>query len=265
MRFERHHDGRAAPAGREIAALLDVDPDLGRHLPRGRREAAPRELAVRIVLLERGPWPADRIAPDHLGVLVVDGLIGRELLADDVASMELLGAGDLVRPWDEAAGFELLQAEVRWSALARSRLALLDRRLARRLADYPEIHAALLERTAVRSRRMAVLQAIAHLTRVERRLLTLFWHLAERWGRVTPDGVLLPLTLSHRMLGQLIGARRPTVSTALGALTRAGEVSRRMDGGWLLCGSPAGIPDARISRFVPPRRAMLPAAEAVAR
>jgi hypothetical protein len=76
--------------------------------------------------------------------------------------------------------------------------------------------------------------------------------LAERWGRVTPDGVLLPLTLSHRMLGQLIGARRPTVSTALGALTRAGEVSRRMDGGWLLCGSPRrGGPSARGIKYLP--------------
>jgi CRP/FNR family transcriptional regulator, cyclic AMP receptor protein len=88
-------------------------------------------------------------------------------------------------------------------------------------------------------------------------LLTLFWHLAERWGRVTPDGVLLPLTLSHRMLGQLVGARRPTVSTALGALTRAGEVSRALDGTWLLTGSPVGTPVAQVSTFVPPRRAML--------
>ena len=58
-------------------------------------------------------------------------------------------------------------------------------------------------------------QAISQLVRVDRRLLALFWHLAERWGRVTGDGVLVPLTLSHRMLSQLVGARRPTVSTAL--------------------------------------------------
>jgi CRP/FNR family cyclic AMP-dependent transcriptional regulator len=253
------HNGRAGWTGPEIAALLDVDPDLGRHLPPARWEAARHELAVRLVVLARGPWPAHRLAaanPDHLGILVVDGLIGRELLADDVASMELLGTGDLLRPWDEDSDLELLEAVVRWSVLARTRLALLDRQLAARLANYPEIHVTLLERMTVRSRRLAVLQAIPHLTRVDRRLLTLFWHLAERWGRVTPDGVLLPLTLSHRMLGQLVGARRPTVSTALGALTRAGEVSRAPDGTWLLTGSPVGTPVAQISTFVPPRRAM---------
>ena len=82
----------------------------------------------------------------------------RELLADDVASMELLGRGDLIRPWDEPADVELLEALVRWSALSTTRLALLDRQLARRLAAYPEIHCALLERTTARSHRLAVLQ-----------------------------------------------------------------------------------------------------------
>ena len=193
------------------------------------------------------------------------GLVGRELLADDVASMELLAAGDLLRPRDEAGEFELLQAAVRWSALAPTRLALLDWQLARRLAAYPAIYNALLERATARSRRLAVLQAISHLTRVDRRLLTLLWHLAERWGRVTPNGVLVPLRLSHRMLGQLVGARRPTVSSAIGALTRAGEVSRAADGTWLLTGSPVGTPAPQISTYVPARRATLqPPGEALA-
>ena len=74
------------------------------------------------------------------------------------------------------------------------------------------------ERLTQRAQRLAVTQAISQLNRVDRRLLTLFWHLAERWGRMTPDGVLIPLTLSHRMLSQLVGARRPTVSTALAEL-----------------------------------------------
>jgi CRP/FNR family transcriptional regulator, cyclic AMP receptor protein len=255
-------------AQRAVAALLDIDPDLGRTLSPKRWEAARHDLPVRIVQLERGPWATGPVvAPPegHLGLLVVDGLVGRELLADDVASMELLGPGDLLRPWDEASTFELLRAAVRWSALAPSRFALLDRPLASRLAGYPEVYSALLERTTARTRRLAVLQAISHLTRVDRRLLTLFWHLAERWGRVTPNGVLLPLTLSHRMLGQLVGARRPTVSSAMGALIRAGEVVRNDDGTWLLTGSPVGTPAPQVCTFVPPRRAMLhPPGEAVA-
>ena len=77
------------------------------------------------------------------------------------------------------------------------------------------VNAALIDRLNDRAQRLAVMQAICQLNRVDRRLLSLFWHLAERWGRMTPDGVVVPLTLSHRMLGQLVGALRPTVSSAL--------------------------------------------------
>ena len=105
--------------------------------------------------------------------------------------------------------------------LSRSRIALLDRRFAAQLAHFPEVNAAVFDRINERAMRLAVTQAISQLNRVDRGLLALFWHLAERWGRMTKDGVALPVTLSRRMLGQLIGARRPTVSTALGELAAA--------------------------------------------
>lgn len=259
-------DGRRGPSWRpQLSTLVDLDPDLAAELPPDRRRTARQDLTVRVVALERGPWPAARTGAagaGHLGLLLVDGLLARELLAHDVASMELLGPGDVLRPWGESSDFPLLQAVVRWSALAPTRLAMLDRQLAGRLAAYPEIHCALLERMGWRARRLAVLQAIPQLNRVDRRVLTLLWHLAERWGRVTPEGVVVPLVLSHRMLGQLVGARRPTISTALGQLTRRGEVVRRTDGTWLLTGAPVGAPDARTTRFVPPRRMTLPLATA---
>jgi len=249
-------DGHAAP-------LADVDPDLVAGLSPDRRSSARREVPVRVVTLPRGSWPIGEAAVDgtHLGLLVVDGILGRELAADDVASIELLGPGDFLRPWDETAHSELLEAVVRWSVLAPLRLAILDRHVAVRLALYPEIHAALLERCAARARRLAVLQTISQLNRVDRRVLTLLWHLAERWGRVTPNGVVLPLALSHRMLGQLVGARRPTVSTALAELVRSGEVARGECGTWVLTGGPVGAPDPRAVASVVPRRSMLASAQ----
>jgi hypothetical protein len=51
----------------------------------------------------------------------------------------------------------------------------------------------------------------------------------------------VPLALTHRILGQLVGARRPTVSTALSELAEREELVRRPDGSWLLRGDP---PDA---------------------
>jgi CRP-like cAMP-binding protein len=191
---------------------------------------------------------------------VIDGLVAREVLADNVATMELLGPGDLLRPGEEFADVPLLAAAVRWNVLADARVAILDGAVAMRLAGQPEIYCALIERLAWRVRRLAVMQAISQLYRVDRRLLTLLWHLADRWGRVTPAGVVVPLALSHRMLGQLVGARRPSVSTALGELGRAGEVTRLADGTWLLPGGPVGAPDERASRFVPPRRQVVAAA-----
>jgi CRP/FNR family cyclic AMP-dependent transcriptional regulator len=250
----------ATPRESRVAPLLELDAELGRHLQPDRAASARLQVAVRLVSVRRGPWPVERLAgadPRHLGLLIVDGLIGREIVADDVSSMELLGPGDVVRPWEESADFPLLRAVVRWSVLADVRLAMLDRVAAGRLVAYPEVYAALMERFSARARRMAMMQAISQINRVDRRLLTLLWHLAERWGRVTPAGVVIPLTLSHRMLAQLVGARRPTVSTAIGELMRLGEVGRTADGAWILTGAPVGAPDERTERFVPPRRAML--------
>jgi CRP-like cAMP-binding protein len=91
--------------------------------------------------------------------------------------------------------------------------------------------------------------ALSHLTRVEVRLLALFWHLADRWGRVASDGVLVPLRLTHQTLAALVGAQRPSVTTALGGLADSGRVTRRDDGGWVLHGEPPlelGAPGAEV-------------------
>jgi CRP-like cAMP-binding protein len=87
--------------------------------------------------------------------------------------------------------------------------------------------------------------ALSHLNRVDVRLLAFFWHLADRWGRVGPEGVIVPLRLTHRTLAQLVGAQRPSVTTALGALAGEGRVTRRDDGTWLLHGEPPA--DLRIA------------------
>ena len=110
--------------------------------------------------------------------------------------------------------------------------------------------AALLDRAARRAERLVVLQAIAHLTRVDDRLLALLWCLAERWGRVSPEGVLVSLRLSHRTLAAMVGARRPSVTTALGQLMARGEVERRADGEWILLGSPPEPADHEVGRTV---------------
>jgi CRP/FNR family cyclic AMP-dependent transcriptional regulator len=252
---------REQGAGHRVAPLLDLDPDLGQFLGSEAREAARRQVLVSVRRLAPGAWDTASLTvadPGHVGLLVLDGVIAREVLAADVVSTELLGPGEILRPWEISPDPALLRADVRWNILAETRMAVLDRRMAAHLSDFPEITSQIVERLSRRSQRLAMTQAISQLNRVDQRLLTLFWHLAERWGRMTADGVLIPLTLSHRMLSQLIGARRPTVSTALGELTRAGELQRLDNGTWLLTGEPVGEPARENVRLVPPRRRFVP-------
>src|ERR671910_1393529 len=239
----------------ETTRLLEADPELGALLNPSRRAEAERELVVRTHKLSVGPWDVTRLSSasaDHVGLLVLDGVLSRELVVADHVSAELLGPGDLVRPWQGASSAGLLPVRAVWSVLSTVTLAVLDRRFAAEAARYPEITAALFDRLGERSLRLATTQAISQLTRVDRRLKALFWHLAERWGRVSGDGVVVPLALTHRILGQLVGARRPTVSTALSELAERGELIRRPDGSWLLRGDP---PDASTLERSPSRHA----------
>ncbi len=226
-------------------SLLELDPDLGLLLTDERRADATRELMVQMTQIRPGAWDAQRLEgthPSHLGLLVVSGLVAREVLVRETVSTELLGPGDLLRAWTLEPSTPLLPVIVRWNALSMVEAAVLDRRFAHALNGYPEIRAAIVDRLDARAQRLAVTHAIASLTGVEHRLEALLWHFADRWGRVTADGVLVPLPLPHRLLGELVGARRPTVSTAVARLTRDRRLARRADGAWLLTGSPPAAP-----------------------
>ena len=66
--------------------------------------------------------------------------------------------------------------------------------------------------------------AIALEPRLERRLLLKLRQLAERWGRVTPDGVRLDLRVTHQELADMVGAARESVTVAFGRLQDQGEI-----------------------------------------
>ncbi len=244
---------------RRSVALLDVDPELGAGMTPERFAVARHEIRAVPLTLRRGEWsPEEAVSLNcsHVGLLVLDGVLAREIVLEDTISTELLGPGDLIRPWSDEEP-SLLRQRVRWQVLAEAQTAVLGPSFARMLCRYPELSEALTDRALARSRRLATTQAISHLNSVERRVCALLWHLAERWGRVTGDGIVVPLTLSHRLLGELVGARRPTVSTALAALERRGKVRRREDATWLLTGEPPGTPAAQVRRVVSHRRRLV--------
>ncbi len=58
--------------------LLRVDPQLGHLMPRARREAA-AALPVQVARLRRGGWGiGDGRCSDHLGVLVLEGVLAHD-------------------------------------------------------------------------------------------------------------------------------------------------------------------------------------------
>ena len=107
------------------------------------------------------------------------------------------------------------------------------------MAPFPEVMAEITRRVMVRSRRLASMLAIAQHHRLRDRLRLFLWELADRYGRVGPDGVRLELKLTHELIGHLVGAHRPSVSAALARLERGGYIDRR-GRRWLLLGG-AGL------------------------
>jgi CRP/FNR family transcriptional regulator, cyclic AMP receptor protein len=217
------------------ASLFDLDPELSEQLDARQRSEVRSRAIVPVADLPPGPWaPASLLdaASRPFGVMVVEGLLLREILLAGSTATELLGPCDIVAvaPVDD----RLLPTETVWSVPREVRIAILDDRLLQILRSWPAVGRLLLARAGRREARLSAHRAIAQLPRVELRLLAFFAHLSERWGRVGSAGVVMPLHLTHETLGRLIGARRPTVSLALKDLATEGLLQRRDDGSWVL-------------------------------
>jgi CRP/FNR family transcriptional regulator, cyclic AMP receptor protein len=223
-----------------MVALLEADPSLGAYLEPANLHAARREAFAPTMQLAQGPWHWEQVQMhpgNSLGMLVLDGILTRRQDVGELSFVELLGEGDLLRPWTSEESTTLAGA-ASWQVLSPARIALLDRDFALRTRHWPGIAAALLERSSLRSRALVIALAIHGAVRVRDRLLLMLWHLADRFGHVTPRGTVLPISLTHEALAQLIGARRSPVTVALGELRREGLVRREPRGMWLLSGEP---------------------------
>jgi CRP-like cAMP-binding protein len=211
--------------------LLDIDPDFADELEPQMRPAARAAAIARTFKTEAGRLPLPEwlaSASPGPGVLILDGVLAVTVCVGDRVGAELIGSGDLVPPVAREHD-EMLSCDVRWRALTPSRFALLDWDFAKRVRFWPQINQALLRRAARRSASLSVQRAIAAEPRLEMRLTLLLWHLAARWGKIEPGGIRLPIPLTHHLLGQLIGAERPSVTHALSRLAHAGVVTGHND------------------------------------
>ncbi len=220
----------------EAVDVVEALPELHDSLPLERRIAARRQLRARVMLLRRGRWDAAQdasLVEDGAGFLILEGALIRCVTAAHRTSGELLGPGDVLRPchdpFDEDERFSHY-----YRTIADVRMAILDGRVTRAAALVPELVPALITSMTRRSGSLSRQLVIVQSQSVEVRILVTLNYLAERWGVMTRDGVVLPEFLSHGTLALLLGARRPSVTSAMVRLSGRGEVERRPDGRWLL-------------------------------
>lgn len=222
-------------------SVLDRDPDLGEDLSPDEFQVARRHSVARTVHYQKGPWrPSDDDFDPigSLGLLVIDGLLVRKVTVGERACAELLGPGDVTQPWLKVGAEASVNTEVSWQVAQALRLAVLDRTFAARVARWPEIPAAVARRAMLRVYWLSFHLAVCHMRRVDDRLMLVLWHFADRWGRVTPRGIKIPLPLTHNLLGLVVGAHRPSVTSAIRSLTEAGHLKPCPHSQWLLCGEP---------------------------
>lgn len=224
-------DPRDAPSASSYRYLLDLDDDLAQEFDLRMRVVVRQMATVAVIDIPVGGQDSAAwfVATENgFGVLVVDGVLACDTRVGDRVASELVGPGSLLQ--GSAPGLDdLLEHTREWRTLLPSRLALLDAGFAERVRPWPQIGNALLRRAGRRADDLSLQRAIACQPRLEVRLTLLLWHLAARWGRVEPGGIRLPLPLTHRLLGRLVGAERPSVTHALSRLSHAGLVTGHAD------------------------------------
>jgi CRP-like cAMP-binding protein len=219
--------------------LLDQLPQLTEHLrPADARLARSRVVAPAVQL---APGRCDEIASTvrgsrAFGAIVVSGLLTRHVDIGGHPGMCFYGPGDVLGTLADDHGG--LPTSETWRATLPTSLAILDDRFLIAARHWPRLFSALVHQIQEQHDRLVIHLVIAQQPRVEARILTLFWHLAERFGRVTPDGVVLSVRLTHEAIGGLIGAQRPTVTLGLKLLRERGAIVRRPDRTWLITAGP---------------------------
>jgi CRP/FNR family transcriptional regulator, cyclic AMP receptor protein len=216
-----------------VMRLLDLEPDLLQFVSDEDRTA------LELVTLAVIPMPAGRPLPvteflesrGAVAAVVQTGIVLHDTQLGVQPGVRLLGPGEVLSIREAPASPLLTGSSYR--AASGTTIVLLrdDFLLAARRA--PGLMVGIQARLAEQIERLATQLVICQMPRVEDRLLAMLWLLAESWGRVTPSGTTLPLSLTHELLGAMIGARRPTVTLAFGELAERGALVHQ-DRGWLL-------------------------------
>ena len=221
--------------------LIEAAPWLGEGLAIEDREAARRTVLVPRIDAGVGPW--EWIGPrPAVGLLILSGRVARSLRVEGASEhgIEILGEGDLLRPWTYRGESSSLPATEGFTVLTRLEMAVLDLAYVRATLRWPRISVNLLDSVIERARSVSYFLTARQVPRLEARILVVLWHLADRWGHVSSEGVVLDLPkLTHEMIAHMVAARRPSVTTGIRHLRDLGLVDVQSRGRWLLRGDPS--------------------------
>jgi len=231
-RMERRQPERRGAVSSRYQYLLDLDEDLASRFDMRMRVAARSAVTARVCSVPAGDFdlePLFAAAAGGLGLLIVSGVVELGTEVGGRTASELVGEGDVLCPWQRGGDVVFFSRTRASSALVPVRIAILDEAFARRMRPWSQITSALVQRGVRRAMALGVQRAATCHPRADVRVALLLWQLAERWGRVQPDGIHLALPLTHRLIGRLVGAERPSVSHALSRLGQADLVAREDD------------------------------------
>ena len=228
------------PTAGTTVRVLDEDLELAAAVPQKSFSEARAAAVAPLVEVQQGRWMpplTPRNAARDFGLLVLSGLLVREIEIAGRSFVELRGPEDLLRPWDDASEITSLHTRINWTVREPTRLAWLDGEFATSVCAWPEITSILMARATRRARLLSFRLAIIELRHVDLRVLLLFWHLADRWGRVGGEGIHLDLELTHDLIARMVGAHRTSVTVALQKLAEQGRIARA-GRKWILLGDP---------------------------
>jgi CRP-like cAMP-binding protein len=232
----RDGDGPTPPQNDDYVRVFEHDPGLLDGTDRVTAGFLREHGTVTAVRLAAEPWhpPMHRASTRNwLGLLVLDGLLLRPITVGRRLVHELLGPGDLLRPWDHEQWEGVVRSHTPWPVLTPVTLAVLDQQFTAVAARTPSVVGALVSRSLRRSAQIAAAVAILDAPEPHLRVWGVLAHVADRWGEAEEGGVVLPAGLTDAAIASVLDSGEDEVTAALERLAREGAV-RRTDHGALL-------------------------------
>ena len=232
----RSSGAAAAPATRvpsRYQYLLDLDEDLASAFGMRMRVAARSAVTAQVCNIPAGEFELEPLFADvagGLGLLIVGGIVELDTEVGGRTASELIGEATCSCHGRAAATWSSSRAPGSRAPSFRRGSRSSTRTSPAGCGPGSRSRARWSSAACAAPWTLNVQRAATCHPRADVRVALLLWHLAERWGTVQPDGIHLSLPLTHRLIGRLVGAERPSVSHALSHSASADLVSRERDG-----------------------------------